>query len=197
MSAVKSKNSTKLSLKLHLGCGKRYLPGFIHVDLDDFPFIDYRHGIDKLPMFKDNSADEIYACHAFEYFDRPTAMKVLKEWKRVLKNGGVVKLALPDFQSITKIYLKYKDLDQRGILGPLYGRIEIKVGRKMGYVYHKTAYDFKSLKKLLLGVGFKNIKRYSWRKFLPKDYDDFSRAYIPHMDEKKGILISLNVQAEK
>lgn len=28
-------------------------------------------------------------------------------------------------------------------------------------------------------------------------YDDFSKAYFPHMDFKKGITISLNTIAEK
>jgi hypothetical protein len=46
-------------------------------------------------------------------------------------------------------------------------------------------------------VGFKNVHRYDWRQTIHKDYDDFSQAYIPHMDKEHGILISLNVEAEK
>ena len=30
-----------------------------------------------------------------------------------------------------------------------------------------------------------------------KDYDDYSQAYIPHMDKERGILISLNVEATR
>jgi hypothetical protein len=104
---------------------------------------------------------------------------------------------VPDFQNITKVYLKYKDLDHQGILGPLFGRWEVKdkKGNK-NYFYHKTSYDFESLKKVLEGVGLKAVRRYDWKKTIHKDYDDYSRAYIPHMDEK-GILISLNVEAIK
>lgn len=47
-------------MKLHLGCGKRYIPGFVHIDLDDFPHIDYHHGIRTLPMFKDDTVELIY-----------------------------------------------------------------------------------------------------------------------------------------
>ena len=61
-------SGTAAPLKLHLGCGKRYIPGFVHVDLDDFPHIDHRVSIARLPMFADESAELIYCCHAFEYF---------------------------------------------------------------------------------------------------------------------------------
>ena len=63
-------------------------------------------------------------------------------------------------------------------------------------VYQKTVYDFKSLKNLLEKNGFKNVKKYDWQKTVHKDYDDYSQAYVPHMD-KKGIQISLNLEATK
>jgi|GEM_PF-3399702 len=37
-------------IQLHLGCGKRYIPGFIHVDLSDYPHIDYKHNIKDLSI---------------------------------------------------------------------------------------------------------------------------------------------------
>lgn len=183
-------------MKLHLGCGKRYIPGFIHIDLNDFPHIDYQHDIRSLPMIKSNSVDLIYFCHGIEYFDRIEIVDVLREWKRILKKEGVLRLAMPDFEALVKVYRKYKDLDK--ILGPLYGRWEIK--RKMGkteVLYHKTVYDFKSVKELLESQGFIKVKKYDWRKTIHKDYDDFSQAYIPHMDKEHGLLISLNIEAVK
>ena len=53
------------------------------------------------------------------------------------------------------------------------------------------------LKKILEEVGFKNIKRYDWKNTIHKHYDDYSQAYIPHMDKENGILMSLNVEAVK
>lgn len=184
-------------LKLHLGCGKKYIPGFIHVDLDDYPHIDHKSDISNLPMFEDNSVDLIYCCHALEYFDREEAQKVLKEWFRVLKPGGILRLAVPNFEAITEVYSKYKDLKHRGILGPLYGRMMIKTPDGEMFIFHKTVYDFESLKEILESIGFKNVHRYNWEETIHKDYDDFSQAYIPHMDKEHGILISLNVEAEK
>ena len=183
-------------IKLHLGCGKIYIPGFIHIDLDEFSHIKYKHSINRLPMFKDNSADLIYCCGSFEYFDRYEAPAVLQEWKRVLKPGGTLRLSVPDFDAIVKVYKKYHDLDHRGILGPLFGRIEIKTKKEKKIIYQKTVYDFKSLKKVLALAGFKNVHRYDWQRTIHRHYDDYSQAYIPHMN-KKGILISLNIEAKK
>ena len=92
--------------KLHLGCGKRYLDGYIHVDIAEYDHIDYKTQIDKLEMFESNFADLIYASHCIEYFDRDEVKEVLSEWKRVLKPGGVLRLAVPDFSSLIKIYSK-------------------------------------------------------------------------------------------
>jgi len=183
--------------KIHLGCGKKYLPGFIHIDIDKHSHIDYESKIDNLPMFKNNSVELIYTCHAFEYYDREQAKKVLKEWLRILKPKGILRIAVPNFEKIVEVYKKYNDLDHQGILGPLFGKWKINSeNKKSEYIYHKTVYDFKSLKNILEKNGFEKIKKYDADKVLPKDYDDYSKAYMPHMD-KNGIHISLNIEAVK
>ena len=58
-------------------------------------------------------------------------------------------------------------------------------------------FDFTYLSELLTRVGFKNIRKYNWKDTNHKDYDDFSQAYIPHMDKEHGVLMSLNVEADK
>lgn len=184
-----------MTLQLHLGCGKRFLPGFVHVDADDFPHIDYRTQIDRLPMFADESADLIYCCHAFEYFDRIEAPAVLREWHRVLKKGGILRLAVPDFPALVSVYEKTGNLDD--ILGPLYGRIAITTENGKSVIYHRTAYDFQSLKDVCLEAGFRSVRRYDWRDTIHANFDDYSQAYKPHMDKENGLLISLNVEAEK
>ena len=108
-------------MKLHLGCGKRFIPGFVHVDVADFPHIEHRHAVGSLPMFKDESATLVYACHVLEYFDRLEVVDVLREWHRVLAHGGVVRLAVPDFAALAEVYRRHRDVAR--VLGPLYGRI--------------------------------------------------------------------------
>lgn len=182
-------------MKLHLGCWHRYIPGFIHIDLCDMPHIDYKTNINNLPMIKSNSVELIYSSHTFEYFDRVQAPLVLKEWNRVLKSGGVLRIAVPDFDKLIEVYNKSKDLNK--ILGPLYGRMEIDTKNGKDTLYHKTVYNFNTLKELLENNGFVNIKRYKWEDTIHKDYDDHSQAYYPHMDKENGILISLNLEATK
>ena len=57
-------------MKLHLGCGDKYLEGFIHCDIRKYEHIDYVINLNDLSTFKDNSVDEIYACHVLEHFGR-------------------------------------------------------------------------------------------------------------------------------
>lgn len=187
--------SKKKLLKLHLGCWKRNIPEFTNVDICDLSHIHHKRSVDNLRIFKNNSAELIYASHVLEYFDREEAVKVLKEWRRVLVPGGTLRLAVPDFEQLAKVYKKYKDLNK--ILGPLYGKMEVKTTERKKAIYHKTVYDFGSLETLLKSTGFKNIKRYDWKKTIHKNYDDHSQAYIPHMDKKHGLLISLNIEAKK
>ena len=57
-------------MKLHIGCGEKFLPGFKHLDVRKYPHIDYVSNADDLSMFDDNSIEEIYACHVLEHFHR-------------------------------------------------------------------------------------------------------------------------------
>ena len=184
-----------MSIKLHLGSGKRQLPGYVHVDLADFSHIDHRHQIDRLPMFEDNVAELIYCCHAFEYFDRQLAVEVLAEWGRVLKPGGLLRLAVPDFAALVEVYQRSGELDR--IVGPLFGRWPIP--GTSDTIYHRTVYDFSSLQSMLENSGFSNVVRWDPLQVFSGEtagYDDYSQAYYPHMDSS-GILISLNLQATR
>lgn len=180
-------------MKLHLGSGKRFIPGFVHVDLADFPHIDHRHDIRSLPMIADGTADLIYACHVLEYFDRVEVLTVLAEWRRTLKKRGVLRVAVPDFEALVAVYGEAHDLDR--IVGPLYGRWEVPGAGTT--LYHRTVYDFASLASVLESAGFADARRYDWRETGHRDVDDYSQAYIPHMDKERGRLISLNVEATR
>jgi hypothetical protein len=64
-------------------------------------------------------------------------------------------------------------------------------------IYHKTAYDFSSLKEVLEQSDFKNIRYWDWKATEHSEFDDHSQAYYPHMDKDNGTLISLNVECTK
>ena len=182
-------------MKLHLGCGRRFIPGFVHVDVADFQHIDHRTDVAHLPMLKDESASLVYACHVLEYFDRVEVVDVLREWHRVLAHGGTVRLAVPDFAALAEVYRRHGALDR--VIGPLYGRIEVAADGGPRVLYHRTVYDYESLRRVLETAGIRNVRRWDWRRTEHAQYDDFSQAYVPHMDKEHGLLISLNVEADK
>ena len=180
------------TIKLHIGCGKIYIPSFIHIDINDFPHVDYVTSAEELDIFKDSSIDLIYSSCLLEHFEIEELYRTLHEWKRVLKKGGILRVSVPDFEKIVKVYRKYKNWNTMFLLqGLIHGKQDVFENT------HYISFDFKLLKRILKEIGFKNIRRYDWRKTIHKDYDDYSQAYIPHMNKKKGILMSLNVEAEK
>ena len=188
----------KGKLKLHLGCGKRHLPGYFHMDRNNLPHLDYCGEIHDLHMFEDESVDEIYNCGVIGYYDREEIIQLLREWNRVLKKEGTLRISVVDFEKQIEVYLQFnKNLETRGVLGPIYGRwlYRDQEGRKRT-AYKKTSYDFNSLKKVVTTAGFKQFVRYNWKDFLPAGYDDYSAAYIPHKDES-GIHLMLNVECKK
>ena len=69
-------------MKLHLGCGPKYLPGYIHIDIQKYPHIDKVLDISDLKDIEDDSIDEIYSCHVLEHFPRHKVVSVLREWRR-------------------------------------------------------------------------------------------------------------------
>ena len=179
-------------IKVHIGCGNRnFGEDWYHIDGSDYPHIK-SHDIVNLP-FENDSIDIIYASHVFEYFDREHGLEVIKYWRKYLKLGGILRLAVPNFKSYAKLYVdEVITLDQ--IIGPLYGKWNISPEKT---VYHKTVYDEKSLYEILENGEMRNIETWDWWSVEHSMYDDYSQAYIPHMDKKDGTLMSLNIQCIK
>lgn len=93
---------------------KIYLDGNIKID----QHIDYIRPADKLKQFSDNSIEEIYACHLLEHFQRSYVDDVLKEWRRVLVQDGILRIAVPNFEAIVEECLEHHNLNQ--LMGLLY-----------------------------------------------------------------------------
>jgi SAM-dependent methyltransferase len=178
-----------MTMKLHLGCGKRFLPGFVHIDAVDYPHVDHVSTIDNLSFVPDSSIDLIYNCHVLEHFKRRDVGRVLREWHRVLKPGGVLRTSVPDFAAVCEIYQRNHDIGL--VIGPIFGRQD--------YLYniHYNVFDFASLRCDLEAAGFSDIRKYDWQQTEHANVDDYSQAYIPHMEKQTGVLISLNVECNR
>lgn len=176
-------------LKLHLGCGHKHIDGFMNVDIRELPTVDMVADVTKLENFSENSVDLIYTAHVLEHIGRREYMEVLKRWYSLLKVGGILRVSVPDFEAVVDHYNKNKDLSV--LRGFLYG------GQTYAENYHYCTWDFETIKKDLLSIGFKDVYRYDWRGTEHSHIDDFSQAYLPHMDKENGKLMSLNIEAIK
>ena len=179
------------SIKINLGCGWRdFGKDWIHIDGGDYPHLDSKD-IFNLP-YKNNSIDLIYASHVIEYFSREEIIPILLKWKDKLKPGGIVRLAVPNFEVMSRLYQEGKySLDR--FLGPLYGKMEM--GDKT--IYHKTTYDYNSLSAILHHIEFNDIRKWDFTKTEHSMHDDHSQAFLPHMDKENGIHVRLNIQCKK
>lgn len=100
-------------MKLHLGCGDDYLPGYINSDLYAEK-VDERFDAAKIP-YPDNTFDEVKAFHIIEHFDWHAGKDALDEWCRVLKPGGRLHIETPDFLASCKMFIT-ADNDVRNYL---------------------------------------------------------------------------------
>ena len=178
-------------MRFNIGCGWRdFGKDWIHIDGGDYDHLDSDDIFIK--EYESNSADLIYSSHFIEYLDREEVIPLLERWKEVLKPNGVLRLAVPNFEVYANLYPSGEHpLDN--FLGVLYGKMPM--GDET--IYHKTVYDFHSLKSLLKNIGMKEIKKYNWEETSHSEFDDHSQAYLPHMDKENGTSMSLNVECKK
>lgn len=178
-----------MKIKVHLGCGKRnFGEDWTHIDIANFDHIKF-HNIFDFPLI---NVDLIYASHLINYFNYEEAVKLLEYLYKKLKIGGVLRLALPDFEKMCDLYHS-KKFPLSSFLGPLYGRMNVN-GH---HIYHKYAYDIYSISDILKNIGYKNIKKWDHNKVDHGIFDDHSQAYLPKLDKDNGTLISLNIECNK
>ena len=182
-------------IKLNVGCGQRKMHGFINIDAREDVEPDVVANVAKIHE-KYNNADLLYACHVLEHFPlkpstfQPITWKqVLQSWYDTLKPGGVLRMAVPDIKAVSEYYVNTGDLSK--LYAFFYG------GQKYDFDFHYHCWSFDTLKRDLLEIGFKSVERYNWKDTEHFYVDDYSQAYLPHMDKINGALMSLNVEAVK
>jgi predicted SAM-dependent methyltransferase len=138
-------------IKLHLGSGTQYIPGWINCDLYAEQ-VDQRFDVAKIP-YPNNSVDEIMAYHIIEHFDFMQGQDVLKEWYRALKPGGRIRLETPDLLGTCKRFVE--GTEQYRIL--LYGHFF--AWPWLPGQTHKFLFTETQLFWTLSQIGFKNVQR--------------------------------------
>ncbi len=175
-------------VNLHLGCGQVLHPAFINIDAVPSPHVHYVQRIDNLSNFSDGSVDLIYSSHCLEHFERDKVMRVLSEWYRVLKDGGTLRISVPDFDSLLDVY-EASGRQIEMIASQLLGAQNYK------FNFHKSVFTERYLTMLLKATGFSEVKIWYPQSDELTNFDDGSvrKIYIG----SNAFQISLNIQGVK
>lgn len=180
-------------VRVNVGCGMSPTPGWINLDnspsvrlakyprltkaLDGFrvlparskQYIDWckEHDVAfgtalDLP-FEANSVDAVYSSHMLEHLDQATGHRFLQEAKRVLKPGGVLRIAVPDLARYVTIYQEDGDAD--AFIGSLLMSQPLPSGWQdrvrlvgLGFRDHRWMYDKDSLVAAFKAAGFEDAQ---------------------------------------
>lgn len=136
-------------LRLNLGAGPLPLP-----EADGWRNLDRKTGQEAYPLpYPDESIEEIRASHLLEHFAYAEIGAVVAEWVRVLKPGGWLRIAVPDFEWICRTYLEQSDTPY-----PIQGYV--MGGQTDRDDFHRTIFDRDGLAELLEAVGLVEISEW-------------------------------------
>ena len=179
-------------LRLHLGCGHVYKPGWVNIDAYHLPPCtpDLTLDLRKPLPFPDGACAEVYSEHFFEHVPFPEgAAGNLRETFRVLQPGGCVSIGVPDPVPVMTAYLAgtpspYFDYfnNHFSVRRHLLTRMEAVnwLFRQGGE--HHFIYDYPSLEKMLSNAGFQRVHR---REFDPARDSDARRYETIYVEAHK------------
>lgn len=134
-------------MKLNLGCGKDYRPGWVNVDASRQVKADFYFDLRKKFPFKDNQFEFILAQDVLEHFTKEEGLRFLRECWRVLRSKGKIKIRTSNIYQIFKQFGE----DEEVLIHFLYGNTS-KEGK---WGAHKFGYTEKTLRKTFKLLGFK------------------------------------------
>ena len=178
--------TSKTIVKLNLGCHKTIKPGYTNVDKDHYPGVDMVSDCFDLNL-PENYADEIYASNILEHAPHRETVNVLKHWHSILKEGGVLKLSVPDFEVIVKAY------NEMGLCD--WVRNQIWGDQIYNTAFHYTAFTEKTLTDALKQAGFSDISRVE--RLPGSTMDECSNNRIIGQNTLSGTFTSLNMVVVK
>ncbi|MCC7225365.1 MAG: glycosyltransferase [Burkholderiaceae bacterium] len=154
--------------KLHLGCGDNLLKGWLNTDLQPRkPGILQLDATRSLPFPRD-SFEYVFSEHLVEHMPYPQGCRLLAECNRILKPGGVLRMATPDLAFLVGLYKPDKSDLQQAFLDwskehflPWAPNAEdtFVINNAMRDWGHQFIYDDKVMRRALAEAGFANIER--------------------------------------
>lgn len=159
--------------KLHIGCGANLLPGWMNTDAGTFLSLRGRIFLDarkRLP-FRDSSLQYIFNEHFITCLRMDEAMSFFRECFRVLKPGGVLRIATPLWPFFTGIGHdpssageQYRQWFSKAFLETP-SASPCMIVNYLLYGFHiRSVYDLETLQAMLRGAGFDLVLPQPFRK---------------------------------
>lgn len=148
----------EVSRKLNVGCGTAQLPGWLNIDIELGADLvtDVREGL----PFDNNSVHFIYNEHFIEHLSYEECEKVLREFRRCLKKGGVLRIATPDLDSLVMQY--NRDFNNSEWFPRGFEFVKTK-GMALNMAFsrwgHRFLYNEEELRNQLSKAGFSDMTR--------------------------------------
>jgi len=171
---------------LHLGCGPHYIPGMINADGNRFRKLDLWLDLRNRLPFPDRSAHLVWCSHTLEHLFPEDALRLLGEIRRVLRDDGVARIAVPCVETALKVARgEFKDSFPRHFDDPL--------AQMVNYLFvdgqHKYGYSFSLMQVFATQSGFGRVENYSDTSgCAPKSYGPPGKA-VTVGDEPPGSMV--------
>jgi SAM-dependent methyltransferase len=94
---------------LNVGCGGAYHREWVNIDLVAHSPEVIAHDLSQGLPFAEAAFDVCYSSHVLEHLRKEEADFFLREQKRVLKPGGLLRVVVPDLEAICRNYLSSLD----------------------------------------------------------------------------------------
>lgn len=144
-------------LCINIGCGSRTLPGWVNLDAARGDKIDVVWDLRRGLPFPDESCAAIFGEHVIEHIPKAGAELLLRECRRVLQPGGVVRLSTPDAGKFLCAYVNDRDFlaDRRfpDFADTSMDRVNMMMRE---YGQHLWVYDIESICLALKKAGFRS-----------------------------------------
>ena len=88
--------------KLHIGGGPRLLPGWLNADIAIVPGVVRMDATQPFP-FQDAAFEYCYTEHMIEHVSYEGGERMLRECRRVLRDGGVLRVTTPDLAALVAL----------------------------------------------------------------------------------------------
>jgi cephalosporin hydroxylase/predicted SAM-dependent methyltransferase len=90
---------------VNLGCGHHFRAGWVNVDVVPADASVHAHDLTQPLPFADGSCGVVYHSHVLEHLPKDAAPRFVGECYRVLAEGGILRVVVPDLEGIVRAYL--------------------------------------------------------------------------------------------